>query len=190
MTMTRRPSDRSVVPLRTALERFMDWPFTQVDAALTELAPPIDVRESGDAYLVEIDLPGIDAKDTEVLVEGRTLTVRGQYSREQQREEGGYLLRERRSGDFVRAIALPGMVDPEGAESTFENGLLTIKLPKAAQNRARRIEVRGNGHQKLGSGSGGSTQAATQAASHSQATTGQSHATTRQTEPATAGRQS
>jgi HSP20 family protein len=154
MTMIRRTNDRNVVPLRNALERFMDWPFGQFDGGLTtELAPPIDVRETSDTYVVDIDLPGIDAANTEILVEGRTLSVKGHFEKDDEKiAEGGYLLKERRTGDFIRAIALPGMVDTEGATSTFENGLLTITLPKAVQNRARRIEIQpGHGAKHVGS---------------------------------------
>jgi HSP20 family protein len=141
MTMTRRP-DRSVVPLRTAIQQLMgDWPYVQVDGGLTELAPPIDVRETDDAYVVEVDLPGIDPKNMELLIEGRTLTIRGQISEEKEQKQGNYLLKERRQGQFMRAVALPGMVDVDKVESRFEHGQLTITLPKAAQNRARRIEI-------------------------------------------------
>ncbi len=141
MTMTRRP-DRAVVPLRTAIQQLMgDWPYVQVDGGLTELAPPIDVRETDDAYMVEVDLPGIDPKNLELLIEGRTLTIRGQMTEEKEEKQGNYLLKERRQGQFMRAVALPAMVDVDKVTSKFENGQLTITLPKAAQNRARRIEI-------------------------------------------------
>src|SRR5829696_1579286 len=157
MTMQRRStSGRNIVPLRTALERFMDWPLNQFDGGLTELAPPIDVRETNDAYVVDIDLPGIDPQNVEVLVEGRTLSVRGRFDQDDEKREGGYLLKERRTGDFVRAIALPGMVDTDAAQSNFDNGLLVVTLPKAAQNRARKIEIQGgkSGMKRVGQGEG------------------------------------
>jgi len=141
MTLTRRPPDRPV-PLRTALERLMgDWPLAQFDPGMTELGPPLDVRETDDAYLVEIDLPGVDPKDTEVLIEGRTLTVRGRFAEAEEEERGNYLVRERRQGQFMRAVALPGMVEVDQVTSNAEKGRLTITLPKATQNRARRIQV-------------------------------------------------
>ena len=102
---------------------------------------PIDVRETDDAYLVEVDLPGIDPKNLELLIEGRTLTIRGQMTEEKEEKQGNYLLKERRQGQFMRAVALPAMVDVDKVTSKFENGQLTITLPKAAQNRARRIEI-------------------------------------------------
>ena len=137
MTLIRRPLDRSTIPLRSALERLIgDWPL--VEGGFTELAPPIDVRETDDAYIVEADLPGIDPNQVEVTIEGRTLTVRGSFTDESERQEGNYLLRERRQGQFMRAIALPAMVDADQVSSSYENGKLTITLPKASQNRARR----------------------------------------------------
>ncbi|HEY7589748.1 MAG TPA: Hsp20/alpha crystallin family protein [Candidatus Limnocylindrales bacterium] len=159
MTLTRRP-DRNVVPLRNAIERLMgDWPFVQFDGGLTDLAPPIDVRETDDAYVVDMDVPGIDPKNLEILIEGRTLTIRGQMNEEREEKDGNYLLRERRQGQFMRAVALPGMVDVDAITTSFRNGQLTIELPKAAQNRARRIEVAGDGRASAGSRNGGGTSA-------------------------------
>jgi HSP20 family protein len=144
MTMTRRHMDRNIVPFRSAVERFWgDWPWAAVDGSVTELAPPIDVSETGDAYQVEIDLPGVDPKNLEILIEGRTLTIRGQMNEEKEETRGTYLVKERRQGQFMRAVALPGMVDVDQVQSRFENGQLTLTLPKAAQNRARRIELSG-----------------------------------------------
>jgi HSP20 family protein len=142
MTLTRRPTNRTAIPLRTVLERLAgDWPVGQFDGGLTELAPPLDVRETNNAYVVEIDLPGVDPDGTEVLVEGRVLTVRGSFATEEEHEQGNYLVRERRQGSFMRAVALPGMVEIDQVKSKFEDGKLTITLPKASQNRARRILI-------------------------------------------------
>ncbi len=153
MTLTRRPTNRTAIPLRTVLERLAgDWPIGQFDGGLTDLAPPLDVRETDNAYVVEIDLPGVDPDNTEVLVEGRVLTVRGSFAAEDEHEQGNYLVKERRQGAFMRAVALPGMVEIDQVESRFEDGKLTITLPKASQNRARRIMIgTGRSRQMLGS---------------------------------------
>jgi HSP20 family protein len=148
MTLTRRPYDRNQMPVRSALERLVgDWPFLQMDGGLSELAPPLDVRETDDAYIVEVDLPGMEPKDVEILIEGRTLTIRGEMRQEREQRQGEFLVRERRQGRFMRAVALPGMVDAEQASSRYENGQLTITLPKSQQNRARRIEIPASGTQ-------------------------------------------
>ncbi len=142
MTLTRRPVDRSTLPLRSALERLVgDWPLLSVDGALTELAPAVDVRETENAYEIDVDLPGVRVEDIEVLVEGRTVTIRGRFSDENEEKRGNYMLRERRRGEFIRAVALPGMVEVDQVTSRSENGQLTITLPKASQNRARRIQI-------------------------------------------------
>jgi HSP20 family protein len=147
MTLVRRPLDRNQIPLHSALERFLgDWPLGAIPGGFTEVAPPLDVRETDDAYIIEVELPGVDPDQTEVSIEGRTVTVRGQFAEEREKQEGNVLLRERRRGQFMRAVALPGMVEVDKATSHYENGELRITLPKATQNRARRVEIRsGNG---------------------------------------------
>jgi HSP20 family protein len=109
----------------------------------------IDLRETDDAYVVEAELPGIRPEDTEVTLDGRTLSIRGRY--QESREEGGkgerYLLRERRTGEMMRSVMLPGAIDADKVSTSFEQGELRITLPKAAESRARRIPV--------GSGPGG-----------------------------------
>jgi len=141
MTLTRR-SDQNPVQLRNALERiFGDWSMVPVDMGFSDVMPAMDVRESGDGYIVEVDLPGVNPKDTEVVVEGRTLTIKGRYSEETEKESGSFLLRERRRGQFLRAVALPGMVDVDHVTSRYENGQLIITLPKAASSRARTVEI-------------------------------------------------
>ena len=154
MTLTRRP-DRNPVQLRNALDRlFGDWSLVPVDMGFSDVMPAMDVREVDDSYVVEVDLPGVSPDDTEVMIEGRTLTIRGRYADEAEREAGNFLLRERRRGQFLRALALPGMVDVDNVTSRYENGQLIITLPKAASSRARKIQISataGNGSKSRGS---------------------------------------
>jgi HSP20 family protein len=141
MTLIRRPQQRPA-PLRSALERMLtDWPGVPVDGGLTDVVPAIDVRDSGDAYMVEVEMPGVNPDDIEVVIEGRTLTVRGRFAEEREHDEGSYLLRERRRGQFMRAVVLPGMVEIDKVSSKFEDGELIITLPKAAHDRARRVKI-------------------------------------------------
>jgi HSP20 family protein len=170
VTLTRRPGPRPPMPLQAAIERLMsDWQMPG-DAGMNELAPPLDVRETDDAYIVEIDLPGIDPNQTEVLVEGRTVTIRGTFEHDEEQRQGNYLLRERRRGQFMRAVALPGMVELDQVSSRFEDGQLTIVLPKASHSRARRIEIgAGGGQGATGGAPGGTTQGSQSASSSGQA---------------------
>jgi HSP20 family protein len=157
MTLIRRPMERHPIPMRSAIERLLsDLPPSFTDGGFGEMAPALDVRDAGDAYVVETELPGVNPDDVEVLIEGRTLTIKGRFAEDREEDSGNYLLRERRRGQFMRAVALPGMVEVDQVKSKFEDGELTITLPKAEQNRARRVQIEGgkrhNGGSKAQSG--------------------------------------
>jgi HSP20 family protein len=155
MTLMRRPQSRTQVPLRSVLERLADWPGAIDGGGVADLVPALDVRETDDAYVIEVDLPGIDPEQTEVLVEGRTVTIRGTLSEEREEPRGNYLVRERRQGTFLRAVALPGMIEVDQAETRYQNGQLTIMLPKATSSRARRIAIGGGAGKSEGDREGG-----------------------------------
>jgi HSP20 family protein len=143
--LTRTTPERRMTPYRSALDWFFDEPFLNVSrwGGESGLTPMIDMRETNDAYVVEVELPGVKPEDTEVTLDGQTLVIRGHYGEE--REENGkggrYLVRERRWGTFARAITLPGGIDADKVTSSFADGELTISLPKLAEAKARRIPV-------------------------------------------------
>jgi len=176
MSLMRRAADRRAMPMRDPFREVMEsWfggnqdPF---DGFGGPASPAIDVRETNDCYVVEAELPGIGPEDTEVVLDGRTLTIRGEFSEERQDPmqagDGGsgtangdqqgamaagqgarggmrnrYLLRERRRGAFMRVMTLPSAVDADQVTSRFENGELILTLPKMQQARARHIEIQG-----------------------------------------------
>jgi HSP20 family protein len=178
MTLMRRAADRRPTayrdPFRDAMESWFGGYSDPFESWTGTAWPALDVRETDDSYIVEAELPGIRPDDTEILLDGRTLTIHGEFAEERDEpmqggENGGsmggqqarqgqaqgsmssrggsrnrYLMRERRRGTFVRAITLPSAVDPERTMSQFENGELVITLPKAQQARARHIEIQGS----------------------------------------------
>jgi HSP20 family protein len=83
----------------------------------------------------------VDRKDIDVTVEENVLTIRAEVSEESEQKEDGYLLRERHSGSFYRAVRLPDSVDSEKAESSYKDGVLTIRLPKQEEKKARKLTV-------------------------------------------------
>jgi HSP20 family protein len=142
--LTRRTPERRIAPYRSTLDWFFDEPFLNLSRWGGEGGTlPIDMRETDDAYVVEVELPGVKPEDTEVTLDGQTLVIRGQYGieREDEGKAGRYLVRERQSGTFARAITLPGGIDADHVTSSFMNGELTITLPKLAEAKARRIPV-------------------------------------------------
>ena len=112
----------------------------------TEVAwmPAVNVEETSDELVLTAELPGMRQEDVEIELENNVLTVRGR--KEHLREEGGedrrYHVWERRYGAFQRAFSLPRTVDADGISATFQDGVLHIRMPKAAEAKGRKIEIR------------------------------------------------
>ena len=115
--------------------------FFRPGAQPTSWTPRADLYETDDDFNVELDLPAYGADDVEVTVERGVLTVRGERTTETEREGADYHVRERYLGSFVRRFKLPSNVDAGNVEAGLENGVLSILLPKAAEAKARQIEV-------------------------------------------------
>ena len=103
---------------------------------------PLDVTHEDDSVVVEASIPGVKPDEVEVTIEDGRMTIEGKTAVESDESRSGYVIRERRSGRFYRAIPLPETVDADGAESRYENGVLTVTLPKQASRKARKIEVK------------------------------------------------
>ncbi len=116
---------------------FQDWSRPTFATA----APRVDVREQADGYHLEAELPGLTEKDFTVNVEHNLLTIASQSEQESERDEHGYVIRERRSGTFKRSFALPQDVDPEQISASFRDGLLTVTVPKTATAQRKQIAV-------------------------------------------------
>jgi HSP20 family protein len=102
---------------------------------------PVDIEETDNAYIVELDLPNVRAEDVNVELNDDELRVFGEYKK---RERKGVLRRQtRKIGEFEFVIALPGDINPDDVDADLSDGVLTIKVGKAVNNRPRRIEVRG-----------------------------------------------
>jgi HSP20 family protein len=99
--------------------------------------PLAEIDESDDAYVVKLELPGIAPTDIEIGISGRELCISGEVREE---EEGSKALRVR-AGRFHYHTSLPSDVDEENVKASMDEGVLTVRIPKAAQGRARRIEV-------------------------------------------------
>ena len=105
-------------------------------------AVPLDVFRKGDDTIVRASMPGVSPEDIRVSIEDNVLTIKAHTSQEFQDEDGDYLMRERRSGSFHRALRLPDSVDPDKVRPHFQHGVLSITVPKAEAKRARQLEVK------------------------------------------------
>jgi len=102
---------------------------------------PIDVRQTDSAFLVEASVPGLSPEEVEVTFDNGVLTIRGQARAESEQDESGYIRRERRRVSVLRQIGLPNEVKPDDISAAFNNGVLTITVPRAEKAQPKRIEV-------------------------------------------------
>jgi HSP20 family protein len=136
---------REMMTLREAMDRFLQQgALTQPGQLLSSMRPdaiPLDVVERDDAFLVKAAIPGVKPEDVEVVVQGERLTVRAQSRAEEERHGDNWLMREHRTGSLQRTVTLPASVSSDKAEARIENGVLTLRLPKAQEARPHRIAV-------------------------------------------------
>jgi HSP20 family protein len=157
------------------LQRDMDRLFSDVlrtigtgdvEQGVSELvtAPRVEIQEKDDKILISAEIPGVNESDIDVSVEDDMLVLSGEKKREHEEDRGGYHVAERIYGRFRRAIQLPFAPDPERVDARFQNGVLTLTIPKEAQQRERtkRIAVKGAGAGGNGAsgGNGGRTSTA------------------------------
>ena len=115
--------------------------WRQLPTLLGDVFTPLaDVEETDEAYVVEIELPGIKKDDLDIELAGRRLTVQGQ--RKEKERVGILRRRERVVGRFHYEVTLPGEVDEGGVEANLDEGVLTVRVPKSPSERPRRIEIR------------------------------------------------
>ena len=102
-------------------------------------APAADLTETGDAYVAEVDLPGVKKDDISIELTGRDLRIVGDYGRED--TEGRTLRRARRSGHFEYQVTLPGQADADKITASLADGVLTVTVPKTETEKPRQIQI-------------------------------------------------
>ena len=137
-TSSRREMER----LRREMNRlFSDWP-TRAGLGAAPSYPAMNVWMDENSAIVTAELPGVLLEDIDISVEDDTLTLRGDRQPDKQEEAVTYHRRERRYGSFLRTSQMPFRVDADKVEATFRNGVLSILLPRAEEDKPRKIAVR------------------------------------------------
>lgn len=141
----------SLDPWRMASEFFHD-PFAGFgaldrwfgDFTPSRFQPRIDVVDEGNALCVTAELPGVDRENLQTTIENGALVLRGEKKLDKRSEEKGCYRLERAYGAFMRTIPLPEDVDLESVDAKFDNGVLTVRLPKTGTSKSssRRIEIK------------------------------------------------
>jgi HSP20 family protein len=103
--------------------------------------PPVDIQETTDGYRLQAELPGLTKEDINITLENNVLRLSGERKLEKDVRKESFQRIERTYGAFSRAFALPQQVNSAGVQAAFENGVLTINVPKAEQAKPRKIEI-------------------------------------------------
>ncbi len=135
---------REMMTLREAMDRLFDDAFTR-PLSLSDVnwsVPAVDMYQTDNEVVVRAALPGIKADEVQLNVTGEVLTIKGETKQENETKEKAYHIREQRWGAFERSLVLPTEVVADKAKADFENGILTITLPKAEEVKPKSINIK------------------------------------------------
>jgi len=144
MSMMRRDPFDPLMSLREAMNRMFEESFVGPHLELfSGRTFPLDIYESNDKqqYVVEASLSGFKPEEIQVAAEGETLTIRAARKEEKKAEKGTYVRRERYEGEMTRTVMLPGTIDPNKVQATYEHGVLKVFVPKAEGMKPKLIPI-------------------------------------------------
>lgn len=134
------------VTLRDAMDRLFDEAFTrpwsQTESGRYRMAPTLDMFETENDVVVKAALPGMKPEEVDINVTGEMLSIKGEIKEQNESKDKAYHIREHRWGAFERTIGLPTAIVPDKAKAEFENGILTVTLPKADEVKPKTITVK------------------------------------------------
>jgi HSP20 family protein len=127
------------------MKRYLDQLFRQADQSRVTkgvgVFPLVNLTETQEAYFLRAELPGVSAENLDIQTMGRNITISGERRIESERE-AKYHRRERESGRFSRAVALPGEINRDKIEATLKNGVLELKVPKSEAAKPKKIDIK------------------------------------------------
>jgi HSP20 family protein len=141
--MTTLTPFRGATTLQEQLNRLFNDAFerTAGESNLTTWAPAVDIYETEHQLVVKADLPDVDPKDLDIRVENNILTIRGERKFEKKADQENYLRVERAYGAFSRSFSLANTVNSEAIKADYQNGVLTLSIPKREEAKPKQIKV-------------------------------------------------
>ena len=137
---------RDLISLREAMDRLFEESFIRPrigwPAPLGAGALAVDMYETDQDVVIKSSVPGVKTDDLDITITGDTLTIKGETKTEEKVERANYIRQERRYGAFCRSLILPTTIVTEKAKAEFENGVLTLTLPKAEEVKPKTIKVK------------------------------------------------
>jgi HSP20 family protein len=120
----------------------MDFPISRRLFREGEWAPRVDVSEGKTDIIVKAEIPGCDAADIDVRLDGRRLTISGEKKQEKEEKDENYHRLERNYGSFSRIVELPAEIDPREIDATYIKGVLKLVFRKVRASEAKKIEIK------------------------------------------------
>ena len=141
--LTRRTPNRTLRDLQREVDSIFDQFFGRGGDEETSAvwAPRTDLSETEDVYRIRLDVPGMTKEDITINLQNNTLTVSGERTSERSDEGEEYVRVERAFGNFHRTFTLPDAVDPDNVGAVYDEGVLTINVPKTEESTRRQIEI-------------------------------------------------
>lgn len=134
---------REMMTLREAMDRLFDDSFTRPISSINNWGmPAIDLYQTDKNVMVKASLPGFKADDVQISITGDVLTLKGEFKQAEEVKDAAYLMKEQRFGSFERRVTLPAEVQADKAKADFENGILTITMPKTEEVIPKTITVK------------------------------------------------
>jgi HSP20 family protein len=141
--ITRRSPNRTLRSLQREVDSLFDQFFNRSgdEGSSAVWAPQTDLVETDEDFQLRLDVPGMSKEDIDINLQNNTLTVSGERTSERTDEGEDYVRVERAFGNFHRTFTLPDAVDHENIEATYEDGVLSINVPKTEESTRRQIEI-------------------------------------------------
>lgn len=137
---------REMVSLRDAMDRLFDESFLRPVRVWQEggakMSMDIDMYQTDKDVVVKAALPGVKPDEVDITVTGDTLTIKGEHKEEREEKQEGYVLKERSYGSFYRTLSIPVPVRSDKIDAVFDNGVLTLTMPKEEAARPKQIKVK------------------------------------------------
>jgi HSP20 family protein len=131
---------REIADLQQQMQQLMGSVWPTGGGVEAVWAPLADIEETDEAWVIEVELPGVKKGDIQIEVSDSELSITGEIK---ERERKGILRRRtRRTGHFEYRVALPGELDPENIDASLNEGVLTVRIPKPERAKPRRIEIK------------------------------------------------
>src|SRR6204780_5693403 len=143
-TMNRREQPfRGATTLQEQINRVFDDVVGRAgeESNLTPWAPAVDIYETENELVVKADLPDVNPQNLDIRVENNILTIRGERKFENKVNEDNYLRVERAYGSFSRSFSLANTVNPDGIKADYQNGVLTLTVPKREEAKPKQIKI-------------------------------------------------